>query len=502
LISEFDMKRIVKETNIQVLRKISDLFTSTSLKVDELLAMVMDAAKDIVGVKNGSLLLVQDEKTYKLQFYQASGKNMGQLKDIDLPPGVGISGFVAKTGEAVISDDVAKDPRWYGSVSEKLKLPIQSMASFPLVIDKKVIGVVQFLDKADGSTFNKTDIDILKRFASLMAKFFQLSKTRHMLGEEFGRLKEHYQHRYTIVGESEPVRKCIIMAEKVAQSKATVLLNGESGTGKELFAHLIHDRSQRQNKPFLSVSCGALPASILERELFGHEKGAFTGADTKKIGLFEAANTGTLFLDEIGELPLDMQVKLLRVIQEESFMRLGGTETINVDVRLITATNRDLEKEILEKKFRQDLFYRINVIKITLPPLRDKLGDIADLLTYFLKKHSPEGQPIKKPGKGLVSHLMSYSWPGNIRELENSVERAIVLTDEEELPPEAFPFEISQAPIEFNVGSPLKEASDSFRTTFISNTLKSTGGNRTKAAQVLGVQRSYLSRLLKELGIK
>ncbi len=496
------MKRIVKETNIQVLRKISDLFTSTSLKVDELLAMVMDAAKDIVGVKNGSLLLVQDEKTYKLQFYQASGKNMGQLKDIDLPPGVGISGFVAKTGEAVISDDVAKDPGWYGSVSEKLKLPIQSMASFPLVIDKKVIGVVQFLDKADGSTFNKTDIDILKRFASLMAKFFQLSKTRHMLGEEFGRLKEHYQHRYTIVGESEPIRKCIIMAEKVAQSKATVLLNGESGTGKELFAHLIHDRSQRQNKPFLSVSCGALPASILERELFGHEKGAFTGADTKKIGLFEAANTGTLFLDEIGELPLDMQVKLLRVIQEESFMRLGGTETINVDVRLITATNRDLEKEILEKRFRQDLFYRINVIKITLPPLRDKLGDIGDLLTYFLKKHSQEGQPVKKPGKGLVSHLMSYSWPGNIRELENSVERAIVLTDEEELPPEAFPFETSQAPIEFNVGSPLKEASDSFRTTFISNTLKSTGGNRTKAAQILGVQRSYLSRLLKELGIK
>ena len=242
------------------------------------------------------------------------------------------------------------------------------MASFPLVIDKKVIGVVQFLDKADGSTFNKTDIDILKRFASLMAKFFQLSKTRHMLGEEFGRLKEHYQHRYTIVGESEPIRKCIIMAEKVAQSKATVLLNGESGTGKELFAHLIHDRSQRQNKPFLSVSCGALPASILERELFGHEKGAFTGADTKKIGLFEAANTGTLFLDEIGELPLDMQVKLLRVIQEESFMRLGGTETINVDVRLITATNRDLEKEILERKFRQDLFLSDQCHKNNLTP--------------------------------------------------------------------------------------------------------------------------------------
>ena len=342
------MKRIGKETNIQTLRKISNLFQTTSLEVDELLAMVMNAAKDIVGVKNGSLLLVQDEKTYKLQFYQASGKNMGQLKDIDLPPGVGISGHVAKTGESIISNDVAKDPRWYKGVSEKMRVPVQSMASFPLNIDKKVIGVVQFLDKVDGTVFDEKNVEILEHFAKLMAKFFQVSKSRKLLGEEFGRLKEQYLHRYTIVGESKAIQKCIVMAEKVADSKASVLLTGESGTGKELFAHLVHDRSQRQNKPFVSVSCGALPASILERELFGHEKGAFTGADTQKIGLFEAADTGTLFLDEIGEMPLDMQVKLLRIIQEESFIRLGGTETIKVDVRLITATNLNLDKEIQE----------------------------------------------------------------------------------------------------------------------------------------------------------
>jgi len=496
------MKRIGKETNIQALRKISSLFQTTSLEVDELLAMVMNAAKDIVGVKNGSLLLVQDEKTFKLQFYQAFGKNMGQLKDIDLPPGVGISGHVAKTGETIISNDVAKDPRWYQGVSEKMRIPVQSMASFPLIIDKKVIGVVQFLDKVDGTTFDEKNVETLQSFANLMAKFFQVSKSRKLLGEEFGRLKEQYLLRYTIVGESKAIQKCIAMAEKVADSKASVLLTGESGTGKELFAHLVHDRSQRQNKPFVSVSCGALPASILERELFGHEKGAFTGADSQKIGLFEAANTGTLFLDEIGEMPLDMQVKLLRVIQEESFIRLGGTETIKVDVRLITATNLDLDKEVQEGKFRQDLFYRINVIKITLPPLREKLEDIPDLLTFFIKKHSPENQPIKKPGKGLISHLMSYAWPGNIRELENSVERSIVLTDDDELLPEAFPFETSQAPIELNVGSTLKQASDLFRRTFISNTLKSTSGNRTKAAQILDVQRSYLSRLIKELEIK
>ena len=383
-----------------------------------------------------------------------------------------------------------------------MRIPVQSMASFPLIIDKKVIGVVQFLDKVDGTTFDEKNVETLQSFANLMAKFFQVSKSRKLLGEEFGRLKEQYLLRYTIVGESKAIQKCIAMAEKVADSKASVLLTGESGTGKELFAHLVHDRSQRQNKPFVSVSCGALPASILERELFGHEKGAFTGADSQKIGLFEAANTGTLFLDEIGEMPLDMQVKLLRVIQEEAFIRLGGTETIKVDVRLITATNLDLDKAVQEGKFRQDLFYRINVIKITLPPLREKLEDIPDLLTFFIKKHSPENQPIKKPGKGLISPLMSYAWPGNIRELENSVERSIVLTDDDELLPEAFPLETSQAPIELNVGSTLKQASDLFRRTFISNTLKSTSGNRTKAAQILDVQRSYLSRLIKELEIK
>ena len=495
------MKLIDKQTNILALRKISNLFQTTSLEIDELLAMVMDAAKDIVGVKNGSLLLVQDEKTLKLQFYQASGQNMGQLKNIDLPPGVGISGHVAKTGESIISNDVAKDPRWYQKVSEKVKTPVQSMASYPLILEKKVIGVVQFLDKVDGGIFTEEDSEILERFAKLMAKFFQVSRNRKLLGEEFGQLKDQYLQRYAIVGESQAIKKCIKMAERVADSKAAVLVAGESGTGKELFAHLIHDRGQRQNKPFISVSCGAIPASILERELFGHEKGAFTGADSQKIGLFEAADKGTLFLDEIGELPMDMQVKLLRVLQEESFIRLGGTKNINVDVRIVTATNRDLEKEVRDGNFRQDLFYRINVIKIVLPSLREKMEDLPDLVSFFMKKHTPKNQPIKKLAKNLIPHLMSYSWPGNIRELENSVERAIVLSDEEELTPDAFPFETSQLPIELNVGSSLKEAGDSFRKTFITNTLKSTSGNRTKAAKILDVQRSYLSRLIKELEI-
>lgn len=494
------MKLIDSSANLHALRKLSSLFDNTSMEIDELLKMVIESAQEVVGAKNASLLMA-DEDTQNLKFYQASGKNMGKLKDIDIPSGVGIAGMVVKTGQAIVSNDVQSDSRWYRKVSEKVKVSVQSIACFPLLHGDKVIGVLQFLDKRDGSEFSSQDIDILARFSRMMAKFFNVSNNKRELGEEFDRLRDKYMQRYLIVGESEPIRKCIHLAERVAGSKAPTLITGESGTGKELFAHLIHNAGPRQNKPFISVSCGALPASILERELFGHDKGAFTGADTMKIGLFEAADTGTLFLDEIGEMPLDMQVKLLRVLQEEAFMRLGSTKTIKVDVRIITATNRELDKEVNEGTFRKDLFYRINVINIKLPSLRERKEDIPDLATYFLKKHNPEGQPMKKLHKDLMSHLMGYSWPGNIRELENSIERALVLTDEDELKPDVFPLESIQKPIEINVGSTLKEASDSFRHAFITNTLQSTAGNRTKAAKILDVQRSYLSRLIKELGI-
>jgi len=495
------MKLIDNQANIQAIRKISSQFKTASMEIDELLSMVINTAAEILGAKYASLLLVQDEKTKKLQYYQSSGNHIGELKDIEIPPGVGIAGTVSKTGKMIISNDVQNDSRWYKKASEEGHVQVKSIACLPLILDKKVIGVIQFRDKISGEGFSDVDIDVLGKFSRMIPKFFQASKSRRALGKEFDRLKEKYMQRYTIVGESQAIQKCITMAERLANSKASVMVAGESGTGKELFAHLIHDRGPRQTQPFVSVSCGALPASILERELFGHEKGAFTSADTTKIGLFEAAHTGTLFLDEIGEMPLDMQVKLLRVVQEESFIRLGGTETIKVDVRIITATNRDLEEMVREGKFRQDLYYRIHVIGITLPALRDRREDVPDLVTYFLRKHAPEGQPIKKVSKSLLVHLMGHSWPGNIRELENSIERAIVLTDGDELTPDTFPFESQDTPIEVTVGASLKEANDAFRQTFITNTLKSTGGNRTKAAKILNVQRSYLSRLIKELQI-
>ena len=494
------MKQINQYANILTLRKISSLFKTTFKNVDELLNIVLETAQFSVGSRHASLLLL-DEKANKLQFYQASGEGTGQLKLVEIPQGVGLAGIVAETGEAIVSNDVQNDKRWFSKVSEMTELEVKAIACLPLLLSGVVIGVVQFLDKQDDSIYSEQDMTALERFSKIMAMFFEVSRSNEILGEEFDRLQEKYRQRYTIVGESQAIRKCIAQAEKVSNSKAAILLTGDSGTGKELFAHLIHDRSLRQTKPFVSISCGALPASILERELFGHEKGAFTGADSQKIGLFEAADGGTLFLDEIGEMPLDMQVKLLRVIQEEAFLRLGGTTLTEVDVRIISATNQDLEKMVAEGKFRQDLFYRVNVINIHLPALRDRKEDIPDLVNFFLRKHTPEGEKPQKVQKGLISYLEGYNWPGNIRQLENALERAIVLEDGEELTPDAFAFESTQQPIEINVGSTLKDASDSFRKSFIANTLQSTKGNRTQAAKILEVQRSYLSRLIKELGI-
>ncbi len=494
------MKQLKRFPNIQTLRNLSSMFKSSHRGKDKFFQVLLELAVQTIGARNAAILMV-DEKSGKLNFYLASGDKSLVLKDVDIPAGQGIAGAVVESGEPVVSNDVSSDDRWFSLASEKTEIEVTAIVCYPIYLDDKVMGVVELLDKEDGSKFDDEDVESLGHFANILSMAFEVIRSKDQIDNHLDRLQEEYAQRYTIVGESGIIRNCIYQAQRVSNSKASVLISGESGTGKELFAHLIHDHSPRQAKPFISISCGALPASILERELFGHEKGAFTGADTKKIGLFEAADGGTLFLDEIGEMPLDMQVKLLRVLQEESFLRLGGTKTIQVDVRMVSATNRDLNKMVQEGGFRQDLYYRINVINLELPPLRERPEDISDLVQYFIKKHTPPGQPRPKLAKGLLSHLKGYSWPGNIRHLENAVERAIVFQESGELTVDSFPFESSDSPIDINVGATLKEASDAFRHSFITNTLKSTSGNRTKAAKILDVQRSYLSRLIKELEI-
>lgn len=238
----------------------------------------------------------------------------------------------------------------------------------------------------------------------------------------------------TFIAESPVMKEILEMVEQVADSRATVLVTGESGTGKEVVARMIHSASARKENPFVAISCAALPETLLEAELFGHEKGAFTGADHEKAGRFELANTGTLFLDEVGDIPMPIQIKLLRVLQEREFERLGATKPTRVDVRLVTATNRDLQEAVDAGSFRLDLLYRLQVVEILLPPLRDRLEDIEPLCEHFLAKYSAEnGRNLAKVGAEALSILQGYGWPGNVRELENTMERATVMAQAEEI---------------------------------------------------------------------
>jgi len=333
---------------------------------------------------------------------------------------------------------------------------------------------------------------------------------RQNLIRENSELKEQLRERYKfdeIVSTSHAMEEALNLAGRVATSNATVLLRGESGTGKELVAKAIHYHSPRANAPLIKVNCAALPETLLESELFGHEKGAFTGASTKRIGRFEAADTGTIFLDEIGELTPGMQVKLLRVLQEREFERIGGNQTIKVDVRVITATNRDIEKDIREGKFREDLYYRLNVVSVIIPPLRDRKEDIPALMEHFIKKYAEEN---KKAISGVAAEardlLMRYAYPGNVRELENIIERAVVLAKRGTVTTADLPLHLQGAGNDDAIPAvPLKgqlnETLDTVERGLILDALKGSNGVQTRAAERLGISERVLRYKLKKYKI-
>ncbi len=338
----------------------------------------------------------------------------------------------------------------------------------------------------------------------------RISERRDLIREN-SELKELLIERYKfdeIVSTSHAMEEVLNMAGRVAASSATVMLRGESGTGKELLAKAIHYHSPRANAPLIKVNCAALPETLLESELFGHEKGAFTGATARRTGRFEAADKGTLFLDEIGELTPGMQVKLLRVLQEREFERLGGNETIKVDVRVITATNRDIEKAVNEGAFREDLYYRLNVVSVVIPPLRDRKEDIPGFLDFFIKKYSSEN---KKSITGISAEtrdlLMRYSYPGNVRELENIIERAVVLAKKGVITTADLPIHVRTATSEGNISAQklkgsLNETLDTVERGIILEALKETGGVQTRAAEKLGISERVLRYKLKKYTIK
>jgi DNA-binding NtrC family response regulator len=324
--------------------------------------------------------------------------------------------------------------------------------------------------------------------------------------------------RYRIIGQSEPMRGVYDVIEKVADTPSTVLITGESGTGKELIARALHENSSRKDKPFVSVNCAAIPPDLLESELFGYEKGAFTGAVTSKPGRFELAHGGTLFLDEIAEIPVSMQVKLLRALQEQEFERVGGIKTINVDSRLIAATNRDLKARLADGGFREDLYYRLNVVHVSLPTLRDRPSDIPLLLEHFVQKFNAKlDRRVTGLDEEALALLLRYGWPGNIRELENLVERCMIFAEDGQVGVQHLPTEIRDAgdtptlglatelgatPGRTGLKEVVREATVKLEREFIGRALDQTGGNVTHTARLLKISRKSLQNKMKELGLR
>ncbi len=326
-----------------------------------------------------------------------------------------------------------------------------------------------------------------------------LREENRLLHDELGSLDR------PLIGESPAIQEVVRVAQQAAASNATILLQGESGTGKEILARAIHRWSPRRNRPLVTVNCVALSEELLESELFGHEKGAFTGAHQRKQGKVELAHGGTLFLDEIGDIRPSLQAKLLRLLQEQEFERVGGIRPIRVDVRFVAATNTDLERVMKQGAFRQDLYYRLNVVRLALPPLRERKEDLEPLLRHFVEKYSAELKRAPKPVSPAAQAILArYDWPGNVRELENAIERAVVLSTGPEILPRDLPILRSQPGEEVNDELPgtYHEAVQGFKRNLLRSALARANGNQSKAAEALRLQRTYFSRLLKDLGIR
>jgi formate hydrogenlyase transcriptional activator len=357
---------------------------------------------------------------------------------LDLPIEDDPAGWVWQTQQPLITSTVTELNRWPGFLERVQPLGVQSLCWLPLTTARRRLGALVFACKQP-SAYDAVDVDFLKLVANQVAvavdnalAFQEIAALKEQLAKEKAYLEEEDRSEHNfgeIVGGSAALRRVLKEVETVAPTGSTVLVRGETGTGKELIARALHDLSPRRERTFVKLNCAAIPTGLLESELFGHEKGAFTGAISQKIGRFELAHQGTLFLDEVGDIPPELQPKLLRVLQEQEFERLGSTKTIHVDVRLVAATNRDLAAMVAEGRFRNDLYYRLNVFPIVLPPLRERPDDIPPLVRHFTQRFARRmGRRIETIPSSVMEALVRYPWPGNIRELQNIIERAVILS--------------------------------------------------------------------------
>ncbi len=471
---------------------------NSTVELGEVLDQIARSAARVLRAEASSVLTL-DRRRDMLMFSAAFGPQGPALMGKEFPATLGIAGRVLKTGKPENVADVAESPDFFSGIDAESNFLTRELIAAPMVFKSDVIGVVEVLNRVGGGAFDDRDVQLLAIFANLAACAARNAQAHERLRKENLALRGTVLGDVKVIGTSEAVRATLKLADRVAPTNATVLLTGETGTGKEVLAKYIHQASPRADKPFVAVNCAALTETLLESELFGHEKGAFTGATSQHLGRFELADNGTLLLDEIGDISASTQVKLLRLLQERAFTRVGGTKTISCDVRVIAATNRDLKKAIADGRFREDLYYRLNVFPINVPSLRGRREDIVDLAEHFVGFSCAElGAGRRRLSPETVRLLTAYEWPGNIRQLANVIERAVLLSDAEELLPAHLPPEIcGTGP----VPSSLTEGLSASERAMIIKALRDHYWNQSKAARSLGITRDNLRYRIRKYSI-
>jgi len=504
-------QRIVELTTLYEISQV----ISSSLDLEQVMLSILRILNSFMGMKKGTILLY-DPTTKELSVKVGLGLTEAEKRRGKYQIGEGIIGQVLQLAMPLVVPDVSQEPLFIdktGSYDGLEKEQITCLA-VPIKVKGEVIGVLSVDRLFTGRIPFQEDLRVLMIVASLIGQAVELhrliAQEKQALLERNLQLQEELKARYrpaNIVGQSKKMEEVFRAIERVSRSKATVLIRGESGTGKELVARAIHYASPRAQGPFVKLNCAALPEQLLESELFGHEKGAFTGALQAKKGRFELADGGTIFLDEIGDLPIGLQGKLLRVLQERTFERVGGTKTIKVDVRIIAATNRDLETAVQEGSFREDLYYRLYVVPILLPPLRERKEDIPLLVGHFLERFNRENGKMVKLSVAAMDLLMEYNWPGNIRELENCIERMVVMAQRDLVAPEEVPLPINPFAVQPPPPSPGRNTLpfprplEEVEREQILLALKQCHGVQSKAASLLGLSPRQLGYRLKKYGI-
>lgn len=496
--SLYDEKPVVQTDpsvglQVDVLRRLvsfSERLMGT-LEIQQLLVDLLDQVVETTSADKGFIILVRDDG-FSVRVARDSDKNT--LKDADLAMSDSIVEKVIRTREPVIVSDALKDDEFSMSQSV-VNLKLCSVMCVPLVARGELLGVIYVGNDNVVNLFTVAKLEILKVYAAQAALIIRNALLVNELQLDNQRLKAEIDSRNfgDIIGSSDSMRDIFRKIDKIASTDISVLIQGETGTGKELIAKEIHARSGRKNGPFIVINCGAIPENLLESELFGHTRGAFTGAVATVPGKFQVADKGTLFLDEIGELPLNLQVKLLRAIQERQVTKVGETRPEKVDIRIVAATNRVLQDEVRAGRFREDLYYRLNVITLTLPPLCERGDDVVLIARYLLKKYSGEfGGKARDFTREGIRGLRKHRWPGNIRELENRIKKAVVFADGPLVGP---------AELDLDVGLvqhvlSLADAKEEFQREYIEKVLRMNDGNRTKTARDLGVDPRTIFRHL------